>query len=62
MEDPALDRFEAVVDVRDGAVEDDVAGVVEEPAPVGGRERRGVVLDLLALLAYWRRSLCSRGR
>jgi hypothetical protein len=31
VEDAALDGLEAVVDVRDGALEDDVAGVVEKP-------------------------------
>ena len=34
VEDAALDGLQAVVDVRDRAVEDDVAGVVEEPVAV----------------------------
>jgi hypothetical protein len=36
----ALDGLQPVVDVRDGAVEDDVAGVVEEPVPVAALKRR----------------------
>jgi hypothetical protein len=35
VEDAALDGLQAVVDVRDGAVEDDVARVVEKPVAVG---------------------------
>ena len=41
VEDAALDGFEAVVDVGNGAVEDDVAGVVEEPGVVVARQGRG---------------------
>jgi len=39
VKDAALDGLEAIVDVRDGAVEDDVAGVVEEPVAVVLDER-----------------------
>jgi hypothetical protein len=60
VEDAALDGLQAVVDVRDGAVEDDVGGVVEEPVAVGLGERGLLVLDLLAFGAFRRRSL--RGR
>jgi hypothetical protein len=45
VEDAALDGLEAVVEVGDGAVEDDVAGVFEEPVAVGVGER-GVVVVL----------------
>ena len=38
VEDAALDGFEAVFDVRDGAVQDYVGGVIEEPFPVHARE------------------------
>ena len=62
VEDAALDGFQAVVDVRDGTVEDDVAGVVEKPVAVALRERRLLVLDLLAFLALRRRSLGSGRR
>lgn len=34
MENAALDGFEAVVDVGDGAFQDDVGGVVEEPVAI----------------------------
>ena len=43
VEDASLDGLEAVVDVGDGAVENDVAGVVEKPAAVGLGERGGIV-------------------
>jgi len=46
-----LDGLQAVVDMRDGAVEDDVGGVVEEPVAVSLRERGLLVLDFLAGLA-----------
>ena len=45
VEDAALHRLEAVVDVGHGPVEDDVAGVVEEPGPVVARQRRLAVLE-----------------
>jgi hypothetical protein len=34
VEDAALDGFQAVIQVGDGALEDDVAGVVEEPVTI----------------------------
>ena len=61
VEDAALHRLQAVVDVRHGAVEDDVAGVVEEPVAVADGERRLLVLDLLAGLARWERGASARG-
>ena len=48
VQDAALHRLQAVVDVRHRAVEDDVAGVVEEPVAVGDGERRLFVLNLSA--------------
>ena len=54
VEHAALDGLQAVVHVRHGAVEDHVAGVVEEPVPVMLGQGRLVVLDLLALLALGR--------
>ena len=39
MQNPALHRLQAVVDVRDGAVEDDVARVFKKPSPVTLRQR-----------------------
>ena len=40
VEDPALHRLQTVVDMRDGAVEDDVARVFEKPVPIALRQRR----------------------
>jgi hypothetical protein len=58
----AAARLQAVVDVRHRAVEDDVAGVVEEPVPVADRKRRLVVLNLFILRATQRRwSVGGRG-
>ncbi len=45
VENAALDGLQAVVDVGDGAVENDVAGVFQEPLLVGMRER-GIVVGL----------------
>jgi hypothetical protein len=42
MEDAALNRLEAVVDVGNCAVEDDVASVFEKPVPVTLCKRCGV--------------------
>ena len=59
VEDAALDGLEAVVDVGDGAVEDDVAGVFEEPAAVALGERGGIFGGGQGGRSCWR---CGVGR
>ena len=57
MEHAALDGLQSVVDMRNRAVENDVAGVVEEPVAIADGERSLLVLDLLAFLPLRRGSL-----
>ncbi len=45
VEHAALHRFQAVVHVRDRAIEDDVAGVFEEPVAIMRRDGRFLLLD-----------------
>jgi hypothetical protein len=62
VEDAALDGLQAVVEMRDGAVEDDVAGVIKEPVAVRLGEGGLLVVDLLAFGALGGGLGCSWGR
>src|SRR5690554_5518090 len=59
MENPALNRFTAVIDMRNGPVQNDVGRIVQKPILIQTRKGNGLTAQVLIFLVFFFFHPCS---